>query len=453
MNWQASDLSAALKVAVTGPGANALHCDSRDIKNGDIFIALKGRNADGHQYIEDALNRGASYVLVERAVSKDPKFIVVADPYQALWDLAKYNRNRCTAEFIAITGSVGKTSLKELIFAITSKRHLSFTSPKSFNNHLGVPLTIASTPPSACYAIIEMGMNHAGELLTLTNLVQPYIAIITAIAPAHLEFFADLHSIARAKLEIMRGLRQERRIAILPRDSEFYTYLYVETQQYTQEIYTFGWHENAHSRVIDYQSLDHYGQLSLELDQQPLALKTRLVGRHQATNISAALLVSHILNISPEYTLDVLANFLPIKGRGRTLESSVHGLKLRLIDDSYNANPTSMIAALHQLTESKAKRKVAILGSMLELGASEIRYHQELAPIIISGGAGLIVTIGPLMKHLHDMLPSYLLREHYDSVEELLPRVLSLLQDGDLILLKGSAANNLACIVSYLSNA
>lgn len=452
-NWQPQHLSEVLRIPVRGAGANKLHFDSRQIKENDIFLALSGEQADGHQYIKSALDNGASYAIIKHLPTdlvSSLQMLVVPDPYKALWDLADYNRTRTTAKVIGVTGSAGKTSLKEILQTILGKVGTSFASQKSFNNHLGVPITLASAPHDNDFIVLEMGMNHAGELANLTKLVRPDIAVITTIAPAHMEFFATTADVASAKLEIMQGLSTQGGIAILPRDNEHYQQLLTGTQRYTNHIYTFGYHAEAHSKILSYNLIGSTAVIELEVHGRRLTYQTRLVGRHQALNISAALLILDLLGVDLNLLEVLINNLTPFQGRGSIIKANIAGKGVEIVDDSYNSNPASMITSIKHFDEMPGMRKIAVLGDMLELGEKSAEYHKDLAKHLINSSIDVVLTVGSLMRNLYEELPLTTDKMHYRSNAELQEELPHLIKEHDLLLFKGSNAMQLSSVITKI---
>ncbi|WP_323801375.1 UDP-N-acetylmuramoyl-tripeptide--D-alanyl-D-alanine ligase [Parasphingorhabdus sp.] len=454
--------SAAIAEATSGTAsadfsANGVAFDSREIGPGDLFIALKGEHSDGHLHVEQAFAAGAAGAIVSQPVAGP--HILVSDTARALDALGKASRSRTAAKIIGVTGSVGKTGTKEALYAALDRCSFgkAHRSVKSYNNHVGVPLSLSRMPQDTQYGIFEMGMNHAHELSALTRLVRPDAAIITAIAPAHIGNFANGEiGIVDAKAEIFEGLTPGG-TAIIPHDSPHFQRLRKKAERHAGEVISFGFDAGADVRAIDVVAAPRGGSLvTAKLGDRSLCFTIAEAGRHWVSNSLAILAAVRAVGGDLATAGLALAEMGGIDGRGRrhliTLKS---GGKATVIDESYNANPASMKATLqHFAAEKIAGRKIVLLGAMGELGEQSAHYHSALAEDILQSGAEAIILVGEDMTHTAAKLEQGLDRgvkmSHASSASEALTEVAKLISDGDSLLVKGSNYLGLSSAVSAL---
>tara|TARA_R110000868_G_scaffold20117_4_gene85532 strand:- start:693 stop:2090 length:1398 start_codon:yes stop_codon:yes gene_type:complete len=454
--------SAAIAEATSGTSsadfsANGVAFDSREIGPGDLFIALKGEHSDGHLHVEQAFASGAAGAIVSQPVAGP--HILVSDTARALDALGKASRSRTDAKIIGVTGSVGKTGTKEALYAALDRCSFgkAHRSVKSYNNHVGVPLSLSRMPQDTQYGIFEMGMNHAHELSALTRLVRPDAAIITAIAPAHIGNFANGEiGIVDAKAEIFEGLTPGG-TAIIPHDSPHFQRLRKTAERHAGEVISFGFDAGADVRAIDVVAAPRGGSLvTAKLGDRSLCFTIAEAGRHWVSNSLAILAAVRAVGGDLATAGLALAEMSGIDGRGRrhliTLKS---GGKATVIDESYNANPASMKATLqHFAAEKIAGRKIVLLGAMGELGEQSAHYHSALAEDILQSGAEAIILVGEDMTHTAAKLEQGLDRgvkmSHASSASEALTEVAKLISDGDSLLVKGSNYLGLSSAVSAL---
>src|SRR6266446_7067942 len=431
--WAVEAMVAAMRAARNGPlppSVPGISIDTRTIAPGEAFFAIKGDNRDGHDFVAAALAAGAGLAVVSAdrrdSFPQDAPLLIVADVLEGLRDLARAARARSRAKVVAVTGSVGKTGTKEalrLTLACNGETHASLAS---YNNHWGVPLSLARCPESARYAVFELGMNHAGEIEPLTRLVRPQVAIITTVEPVHLEFFGSLEAIADAKAEIFLGLERGG-AAVINRDNPQFARLERSAQNADVErTVSFGEHARADARLI---------KCSLQSDTSTVQATAVLVGADLAL---AAL---------------ALVELRPASGRGSRLTLEMPGGKALLIDESYNANPASMRAALALLAHANAGplgRRIAVLGDMLELGPRGAELHRELAMAVLAHDIDLVFCCGPLMRALWEALPSRRKGGYAETSAALESHVLAAVQPGDAVMVKGSLGSRMAPIVKAL---
>ena len=431
--------------------------DSREIGESDLFVALKGEHSDGHLHVEQAFAAGAAGAIVSQPM--EGPHVLVKDTAKALDALGVASRSRTDAKIIGVTGSVGKTGTKEALFAALNRCSFgkAHRSVKSYNNHVGVPLSLARMPKETAYGIFEMGMNHPRELSALTRLVKPHAAIITAIAPAHIGNFADGEvGIANAKAEIFEGLVSGG-TAIIPHDSPHYRRLRATAERYAGDVISFGFDAAADVRAIDVVAAPRGGSLvTAKLGDRSLCFTVAEAGHHWVSNSLAILAAVRAVSGDMATAGLALAEMSGIDGRGRRhIVSLKCGGKATVIDESYNANPASMMATLrHFAAEKNDGRKIVLLGAMGELGEQSEQYHRALADDILLAGADAIILVGDDMTHTAAKLEQDLDRgvkmSHAASASEALGEVAKLIGDGDILLIKGSNYLGLSSAVSAL---
>jgi UDP-N-acetylmuramoyl-tripeptide--D-alanyl-D-alanine ligase len=431
--------------------------DSREIGAGDLFFALKGDHSDGHHFAEGAFGRGAAGAIVSQPVSGP--HICVADTMRALEQLGMASRNRVDAKIIGVTGSAGKTGTKEALYAALNRasRGKAHCSVKSYNNHVGVPLSLARMPADTRYGVFEMGMNHAGELSALTQFVRPHVAIITTIAPAHIEFFTDEAGIADAKGEIFEGL-VEGGTAIIPRDNVHYSRLRAKAEEHAGHIVTFGFSPDADIRCVDHVGAPSGGSLiTAQLPGGMLCYTLSQPGDYWIANSLAVLAAVEAVGADLGAAGLALAEMDGLKGRGARHGITAKGGAALLIDESYNANPASMAATIAALGRTKAERHVAILGTMKELGLKSAEYHAGIKAHLDDAGIGYALLVGEEMAPLAKALAADIAWagkfSHCASVTEVVPAAINLIRGGDAILVKGSNSMGLSALVSALVGA
>jgi UDP-N-acetylmuramoyl-tripeptide--D-alanyl-D-alanine ligase len=432
--------------------AGGVAFDSREVAPGDLFIALRGEQADGHDYVHKALAAGAAGVLVERDVNGP--FVKVADTARGLEALGAASRRRTGARIVGVTGSAGKTGTKEALYRAFERMSFgaAHRSLKSYNNHVGVPLSLARMPQQTCYGVFEMGMNHEGELRVLTRMVRPHVAIITTIAPAHIEYFGSEAKIAEAKAEIFEGLTEDG-VAVIPRDSPHFDLLQGLAARHAARVVSFGQGEGADVRAIDDMPAARGGtQVTAQLRTARLSYTVGMAGRHWISNSLAVLAAVEALGGDLAQAGLALAEMAGLPGRGarRRVRTADGGAAL-LIDEAYNANPASMAATLAQLGEERATRRIAVLGAMKELGALSDTLHAGLADAVRGAKVDLAILVGEEMAPLADALAGHMPVERTDSVAELIEFVPDCLKDGDVLLIKGSNSIGLSRLVETLA--
>lgn len=447
MIWNSETLSKALGITISNSiNCNEVQFNSKDVKKGDLFIALKG-NGDGHDYVLDAIDKGAGAVIVSKHIdiADKNKIILVDDCFEALQKMALYKRKNSKAKFIAITGSVGKTSTKEALKILLQYDSLVFASRGNFNNRLGLLINLASMPDDTEYAIFELGMNHKSEIRELTQILKPNIAMITNVSEAHLEFFNSLEEIAEAKCEIFENFSKND-IAIINADTNCYnTILSILKNLSIDNIYSLGTTHNTSAELTLYENLGEQVHLKYKINNKPLEITIPFIPRHFAENYTGILLIIDILGKDIEIAANHLANISPTKGRGEIINIQ----NCRIICDYYNASPQSMKAALEYLKQVSADNKTAIIGDMLELGQNSEALHKELVPYILATDCSKVFLVGENTKYIYDLLPSKIDKKYFKNVDELITHAADLFKNNELILIKGSRGIKLNKIVDY----
>lgn len=427
--------------------ATGLSIDTRSLEWGELFVPLKDAR-DGHDFIPNARSAGASAVISENPNEQAPA-LIVKDSLQAMRDLAVVARERCAAKRIAVTGSVGKTSLKEAISAICLMAGRTHKSQKSFNNHWGVPLTLATMPVDTEYGVFEVGMNHAGELSELSPLIAPDVAIITKVAPAHLAHFDSVDAIAAAKAEIFDGL-SEGGVAILNRDDKYFEYLAEKAASAKAIIVSFGEHADSDIRITNLMSRPGEQSADVTVDDKTYKMVLPLDGTHWLQNAACALAATHATGIAIKIGLVALSGFRALPGRGEALDVKLDGKVFTLIDDSYNANPESMRAAINTLGTRGTGRRIAVLGDMFELGKDELQLHAMLAELLQAADVSRVIFVGECMRALKGALPQSMRGLWARDWEAALKGLKQELRDGDTVLVKGSNATGLGRLVAAI---
>jgi UDP-N-acetylmuramoyl-tripeptide--D-alanyl-D-alanine ligase len=453
MLWTSSEIAEAVGGEASADfDVTGVTFDSREVQPGDLFIALKGETTDGHRFVEGAFEAGAAGVLVSAPVERPA--VRVADTTRALDDLGRASRARCAAAIVGVTGSVGKTSTKEALFAALDRGApgRAHRSVKSYNNHTGVPLSLARMPREARYGVFEMGMNHAGELTALTALVRPHVALVTAIASAHRQFFASEEEIADAKAEIFTGL-EPGGTAIIPFDSRHRDRLVAAARPYAERILTFGLGEGADVRAAYLVKAPGGGTMvTAMLPEGQLSFTISQPGEHWVANALAVLATVEAVGGDLAAAGLALADLGGLKGRGERRRMPVDGGEALLIDESYNANPASMAATLKVLGEQEvAGRRIAVLGAMRELGPDSDDFHASLAAPVAAAGVDYAILVGEEMAPLAKALGRDTKLAHVSDTAAAIDLAREVIGAGDAVLVKGSNSIGLAALVEALA--
>lgn len=459
--WQGREVvNATGALGAADWAATGISIDSRTLQPGDLFIALVGEHADGHAHLAQAFRAGAIAALVEHIPADIPAtatLLRVDDTRRALEDLARAARSRITGKVVAVTGSVGKTSTKDALALVFSRQGETAATKGNLNNHYGVPLSLARMPRAARFAVFELGMNHPGEISPLSRMVRPDVAIITTVASAHLEFFADESGIADEKATIMDGLPKTGTV-ILNRDNLHFERLvrHAATRGITTVV-SFGSDPTARVRLIAFSPSETSSAVVASIDGRIVPYQLGSPGRHAAMNSLAVLAAVHAIGGNVDAAALALADATPPKGRGQPQTLTLRGDRvIRLIDDSYNASPAAVRAALSVLgglTPGGTGRRIAALGDMLELGPTSPALHAGLATAIDESDIDLLFTAGTLMRHLFDAVHEDARGAHAPSAAELAPILIDGLRDGDVLTVKGSFGSRMSDLVTAIQAA
>lgn len=442
--WTSEDIAKAVSGETTEAfHVNGISIDTRTIGAGELFVPLKDTR-DGHDFIAVAMENGAGGTLSEK--SMDGAAVIVKDTLQALRDLGKEGVERSEALRIAVTGSVGKTSVKEALahmFAAFGPTHKSL---KSYNNHWGVPLTMARMPKETKFGIFEMGMNHSGELTDLSALLRPDIALITTVAGAHLANFDSVEAIADAKAEIMDGLSEDG-ILILNADNPYIPQIVKKAKG--KKIITFGHDDNCDVTIVTSQTHEHGSNTRLRINAQQIDVTLLVPGEHWIMNGAACMAIAYAAGIDLRKAAKALRGVRAESGRGEMQALTVDGKSITVIDESYNANPTSMRAAIN-VVGLKSGRRLAVLGDMAELGKDEIQLHADLAAPLEAANVSRVIVVGECMRALKGALPQPMRGAWAKDWDAALQALKEEIQEGDVILVKGSNSVGLGKLVAAL---
>ncbi|WP_297780233.1 UDP-N-acetylmuramoyl-tripeptide--D-alanyl-D-alanine ligase [uncultured Roseovarius sp.] len=466
--WSAQEAAAATGGRVTGDWqVSGVSIDTRTLQRGDLFVALSAAR-DGHEFVAQALAKGAAAALVSHVpegVGGDAPLLIVEDVQAGLEALGRAGRARSRAKVVAVTGSVGKTSTKEMLRDVLRHQGRTHAAEASYNNHWGVPLTLARMPVDTQFAVIEIGMNHPGEIAPLARMARPHVAVITTVAAAHLEAFEDIEGIAREKASIFEGL-EPGGVAVINADIATAPSLRAEAVRHAARILSFGTARGAHHRLLNVELHDRVTVGHARAWRSPLVYKVGVPGRHFAMNALAVLAVVQVLGCDRAVAMADLAGWAPPAGRGTreelVLDLASDGMSIDLIDDAFNANPTSMAAALEVLAAAQPRdgvgrvargRRIAILGDMLELGADEVAMHAGLADLPYMAQIDEIHCVGPRMRALWEVLSEGRQGRWAATAEDLAAQAHRLIDAGDVVLVKGSKGSRVSLVVEALRRA
>ena len=456
--WTQADAIAATGGKAEGANwsATGVSIDSRTLQAGDLFVAIEGENSDGHKFVEGAFAKGAAAAIVSKPTAQmraAGPLVVVADTLSALNALGRAARRRAAAKIVAVTGSVGKTGTKEALHFVLSEQGATHASAASYNNLWGVPLSLARMPADTRFGIFEVGMNHPGEITPLSKLVEPFVALITTVEAVHLAFFNSVEEIADAKAEIFDGL-QEGGVAILNRDNPHYARLRARAEaRGAARIISFGEHADADARLDKLALNESCSCVSATICGQKVTYKLAVPGRHIAMNSLAVLACVQALDADLALAALAMAQLKAPKGRGERHVVSAPLGDFTVIDESYNANPASMraaLAALGQARPANGGRRIAIMGDMLELGDDSMAMHRELAADIDRSGIDLVFACGPHMRELFKALPAGLQGAYAETSDALAPLLRDAIRPGDVAMVKGSLGSRMGPLVEML---
>ena len=458
--WSGLGLIAPLGARLSGAlpaGVVGVSIDTRTLAPDDLFVAIKGESNDGHDYVRAAFEKGAAAAVVDEehshALRSAGPLYVVRDTLRALEGLGRAARARSGARIVAVTGSVGKTSTKETLRTVLTHFGETHASAASYNNHWGVPLTLARMPGAARFGVFEIGMNHPGEITPLVDMVRPHLAIVTAIAPVHLEHMGSLEAIADAKAEIFTGVARGG-AAILPRDAPLFERLVAATKGTpVGHVVSFGAHDEADARLISCEADGEGSRVEARILGVTLNYRLGAPGRHQALNSLAVLVAARAMGCDLTEAAAALAEAKPAKGRGARERLAIDEGAFTLIDEAYNANPASMRAALDLLGAARpgeGGRRIAVIGDMLELGPQSAQMHSELADALIDNKVDLLFAAGPMSKHLYEAAPAAMRAAWTATAVELETPLADALRAGDVVMIKASNGSRMGPVVAAL---
>lgn len=449
--WTPHDLLEATGGTMDTPfAADGVSIDTRTLAGGDLFVALQGESSDGHGFVADAMAKGAAGAMVHRDVPDSSRLLLVDDTLAGLHRLGGFARMRFGGRLIAVTGSVGKTTTKEMLRTILAAFGQTHAAVASYNNHWGLPLTLARMPAGAAFCVAEIGMNHPGEIAPLANLARPHVAVITAVEKAHIGYLGSIEAIADEKAQLLRGL-EPGGVAVLPADSPLMPRLRVAAG--SARIVTFGAAAGADVRLTAIASDAEGSDVAAEVRGQAIRFRLNAPGRHMAINALAAIAGAIELTMCPPEVASrvtrALEDFAPVAGRGVRRLIQVPGGTALLLDESYNGNPASIRAALAVLRLQQARRRIAVLGDMLELGNAGRGEHRALG-VDVAASADQLFACGPLMAELFAAVPESLRAAHAADSASLAPLLARAVSPGDVILVKGSLGSRMKLVVNAL---
>ena len=459
MLWSEQELMQALGVAPSAPlrvPVSGVSIDTRTLQPGDLFFAIKGDSSDGHDYVERAFAAGAAACVVGiergKALSAHGPLFAVDEPLRAMERLGIAARARTKAKIVAVTGSVGKTSAKEMLRLVLSKVGATHASAASYNNHWGVPLTLARMPADTAFGVFEIGMHHSNEIAPLVAMVRPHVALITTIAPVHIEHLGSIEAIAEAKAEIFAGL-EPKGVAVLNRDAPQFELLEARARAQGAKVLSFGSDDEADVKLLRCDPSGEASRIRACIGVGELSFGLGAPGVHMAQNALGVLLAAKALGADLLVCAAALAEFAPPKGRGERFTLMTAGGPLTLIDESYNANPASMRAALSLLgatAPGKGGRRIAVLGDMLELGAEGAAMHADLANALGAAKVDRLFCAGLLMRALFDAATATMRGAWAPTAAELEPAILRALHGGDVVMIKGSNGSRMGQLAATL---
>src|ERR1700722_17044005 len=457
--WTQAELSAALGAAPSSPvntAVNGVSIDSRTLEAGDLFFAIRGDAHDGHDHVARAFESGAAAAVVSR--ERAPKIaalgpaFAVEDTLNAMERLGVAARARSKAKIVAVTGSVGKTTVKEMLRQMLTVCGLTHASAASYNNHWGVPLTLARMPADVRFGVFEMGMNHAGEITPLTRMARPHVALVTTIAPVHIEHLGSIEAIAGAKAEILHGL-EPHGTAVLNRDAPQFERLKTAAAARGARVWSFGRGADCDAQLLDVEATDGGSHVRAHVLAHELAFELGAPGVHMAQDALGALLAAEALGADLDACAAALGRFSPQKGRGERFSVPTPDGPATITDESYNANPASMRAALALLAAAKPGpkgRRIAVIGDMLELGPKAAAMHAELAADLSANNVDLLFGAGPLTRALYEAAPASMRAAWTERSSELTDEVARTLRGGDIAMVKGSNGSRMGPLVAAL---
>lgn len=459
MSWELKDIYKALNKdlgKIKNINFKNISIDSRTIKKNDLFIPICGKNFDGHNFINEVSKKGVKACLIEKnkqrlVQNKNIHKIIVNDTVESLKKLATYSREKKkNLTMICITGSTGKTSLKEWLGRVLEKKIKTYVSPGNFNNEIGMPLSLVNMPAETKICVLELGMNNYGEIKELTKISKPTISIITNIGLAHIGNFHKPEEIANEKSEIFSYL-EENSFALIPRDSLYYNFLLKRAKRKTKNIISFGADVTSDS---NFKKINNYSFLFSILGSK-IILKKMNKFLHWEENVLIILCVLKILKLKTQDFLKFIGKLKPLQGRGQLLKITLKKKSFTLIDESYNSSPQSLKSAIFNSKELVKTKKnlILVIGDMLELGVNSKKMHLEILDVIKKVSPFMVITVGKITKALNENLPRKIKKVHYLSIKHLYERLIEEISDGDIVMIKGSNSINLSKICDKLKKA
>ena len=455
--WTAEEAARATGGTLQGGdrwSATGVSIDTRTLEPGELFVALKDVR-DGHEFLAQAFVSGASAALISDASKAEAlgPTLLVGDVLDGLRKLAEAARDRSAAKRIAVTGSVGKTSTKEALAACLAASGPTHRSIKSYNNHWGVPLTLSRMPRESAFGVFEIGMNHRGEILPLTQLVKPHAALVTTVAPAHVENLGSLEAVADEKGDVYAGL-EPGGAALVPNEAPHASRLIAAAERNGATLIRFGRDAACEARLIRFDMDESGANAEADILGRVIRYRVGVEGAHWALNSVAALAAADVIGADLDAAAHALEHLRAFDGRGVAAKVCAPFGEFMLVDDSYNANPASMAAAFSTLSARRpgeGGRRIAALGDMLELGSDERAYHAGLAEPLDKAGVDLVFAAGPRMAALMEALPPSRRGGYAESADALIPIIASSLRAGDVVLVKGSNGSKMSRVVSALA--
>lgn len=450
--WTAEDIATATNGTLIGNEnwkGNKLCLDSREIEKGDIYVAYRGEKVDGHNFIKDALKNGAIAAIVESVPEEtNHSYVYVRQSEEALINIGNYARNRFAGKVIGVTGSVGKTSTKDMLAHILKEQAPTNKSQRSFNSLVGLPVALSACDPTYKYNVLELGMTSSGEITTLSRMARPHIAIITMVAPSHLEFFDSIEGIARAKAEIFEGLPSYGTAIIRGDIPESRILIEAAKEKRIQNIITFGESKECDCHIVDYSAGDGFNTIKAQIGDKIVTFNLTVPGKHWALNAIASLAAVKAAGANIEEACEALVTYRAPDRRGAPISLEQNIL---LIDESYNANPVSMRAALESFAERKVTgKKIAVLGDMLELGPTGPELHAALATPIKRAKIDCLFLYGPLMKNLSKALKGDVKTYYFEDLHALNKKLIDAVNQDDAIMVKASLGTGFKTVIDAM---
>lgn len=446
--WNAVEVQEATRGDYRGNSdwrADYVSIDSRSVSRGDLFIALIGDNSDGHDYLDQVISNGAVAAIVNYVpenIPEDFPLIIVPDSFEAMYDLARYSRERMSGKIIAVTGSVGKTSVKEMLKTVLSDQGKVYATEGNLNNHYGLPLSLCRMSSDCDYGVFEMGMSSAGEISPLSVLTQPDVAIISTVEAVHIEFFESVEFIADAKAEIFDGIKHGG-FVVLNRDNPHYLRLENSARSLNiNNIISFGSDSSSDFKLLNYNEKISGSEIIVSYNGKEIKYTLGILGIHQAYNSLSVLAGISAIGADIEKAAKSFSSISAPKGRGKIYQTTINNSDITLIDDSYNSSPVSVATGITHLNNFKNNvgyiRSIAVLGDMYELGKDSKSLHEGLLKTIIENNIDGVITVGDLMKDLFNILPEEKRIRHFDNSVLTSKDIKDLLNSGDIVLVKGS---------------